>query len=380
MEAGRPLVSVIIVNYNGGDVTLRSVMSILSSGYPNLEVIVVDNGSTDGSIERIESLGLSRVRVVKLGRNTGFSYANNVGARIARGYLLFFLNNDAFVEGNAISILVETYKDLTSRGVKAGTLQPKLLSVNGLYYDGAGDFVDSFGYPFTLGAGDANRGQYDCLREIFSARGAAFMIRRALFLAVGGFDEGFFMGLEDVDLGWRLRALGFKNFYVPQAVVYHIGGYSARRSRCISMIPRNMLALLAKNARRRMQRWLLPALLRYLYGVFYAALRLDTCSLRRTLGDALAGLRLLRYGLSESIGAEGLLGHLVKPRRSVFALWVATKMLWKLSYRRGYRKFGEYFNAHLMHYVELSCVEGWSFRRSEILSENNSNNLEGPML
>jgi len=86
-------------------------------------------------------------------------------------------------------------------------------------------------------------------------------------------------------------------------------------------------------------------LLYYPYGVLYAALKLDACSLRRTLGDALAGLRLLRYGISESTSADELLEHLVKPRRSAFALWIAAKMLWKLSYRRGYRKFGEYFNA-----------------------------------
>lgn len=116
MEAGRPLVSVIIVNYNGGGVTLRSVMSVLNSDYPNLEVVVVDNGSTDGSAERVESLGLPQVRVVKLGRNMGFSHANNVGAGIARGDLLFFLNNDAFVERGAISALVGAHRDLTGRG------------------------------------------------------------------------------------------------------------------------------------------------------------------------------------------------------------------------------------------------------------------------
>jgi len=360
MEASKPLVSVIIVNYNGGDVTLRSVTNVLNSDYPNLEVVVVDNGSTDGSIEKVEVLGSPQVKVVKLGRNTGFSYANNVGARIARGELLFFLNNDAFVEKNTISALVETYDELTGRGMKVGALQPKLVSADGFYYDGAGDFVDSFGYPFILGHGDINRGQYDRLREIFSARGAALMISRALFLAVGGFDEGLFMGLEDVDLGWRLRALGYRNFYVPRAVVYHIGSYSIKRGGCTSTVSRNLLALLTKNARRKMHLWLLPALLHYLYGVLCTTLRLNPCSLERTLRDSLAGLKLLRYGASKSISAEKLLGHLVKPWRSVFILQMATTIMWNLGImnRNRYRTFGEYFNALLRRYVELSCIEG----------------------
>jgi len=314
-------------------------------------------------VEKVEELGSPRVKVIKLGRNTGFSFANNVGARAARGFFLFFLNNDAFVERSAISTLVETYKALAERGVRVGALQPKLVSANGLYYDGAGDYVDYFGYPFILGHGDVNRGQYDCLREIFSARGAALMIRRSLFLAVGGFDEGLFMGLEDVDLGWRLRALGYRNFYVPQAVVYHIGSYSIKKSGCTSAVSRNLLALLAKNARGRMYRWLLPSLFHYLYGVLYAALRLGACSFRRTLRDSLAGLKLLRYGASRSISAEEFLGYLLKPWRSYFTLQIAAGITWNLSYKRKCRTFSEYFNSLLKQYVELSCGEGISFSR-----------------
>jgi len=353
----KPLVFVIIVNYNGGDITLKSVVSVLNSDYPDLEVIVVDKGSADGSVEKVEELGSPRVKVIKLGRNTGFSFANNVGARAARGLFLFFLNNDAFVERSAISTLVETYKALAERGVRVGALQPKLVSANGLYYDGAGDYVDYFGYPFILGHGDVNRGQYDCLREIFSARGAALMIRRDLFLAMGGFDEGFFMGLEDVDLGWRLRALGYKNFYVPQAVVYHIGGYSVKRGGCTSAVSRNLLALLAKNARGKAHRWLLPTLLHYFYGALYAALRLNPCSLKRTMRDTLAGLKLLRYGTSKSIGTEKLLGHMVKPWRSVFTLQIAAGITWNLGYKHRYRTFGEYLNALLRLYIEHSCIK-----------------------
>jgi len=168
----KPLVSVILVNYNGGNITLKSVISVLNSDYPNLEVIVVDNGSTDGSMEKVEELGSPLVKVIKLARNTGFSFANSVGARAIKGFFLFFLNNDAFVERSAISTLVETHKALAERGIRVGALQPKLVSANGLYYDGAGDYVDYFGYPFILGRhGDVNRGQYDCLREIFSAKG-----------------------------------------------------------------------------------------------------------------------------------------------------------------------------------------------------------------
>jgi len=80
------------------------------------------------------------------------------------------------------------------------------------------------------------------------------MIRRALFLAVGGFDKGLFMGLEDVDLGWRPRAVGYRNFYVPQAVVRHIGSHSVKRSGCTTAVSRHLLALLAKNARKRIYR------------------------------------------------------------------------------------------------------------------------------
>jgi GT2 family glycosyltransferase len=228
MAAQAPSVSVVIVSWNSAAYLRRCLASLDRQTYREFEVIVVDNGSTDGSttdlVGAYEHLQLS---VENLGSNRGFAAANNVGARLARGRWLALLNPDAFAEPNWLEKLIQATHSkpdafFSSRQVQAG--RPELLDGDGDAYHISGlAWRRSYGMPVPPPGG---------LREVFSACAAAAMFPRGKFLDAGGFDEDYFAYHEDVDLGFRLRLRGLRCMLVPEAVVHHVGyGSSGRRSR-----------------------------------------------------------------------------------------------------------------------------------------------------
>jgi GT2 family glycosyltransferase len=227
-------------------------MSVLDSNYNPVEVLVVDNGSKDGSIQSISSLvERKEVRLIVNSKNEGFAEGNNIGARYARGEFLAFLNEDTVVDPMWITHLVQ---DMSYKGV--GAAQSKLLKMDSpKVFDSAGDFIDKFGRSISRGEWDeVDEGQYDAKTEIFSARGAAMMVRRDLFFKLGGFDRAFFFSYEDVDLGWRLRLNGYKAVLSPSSIVYHKGsGLSppADAPFKIRISNTNMLRTLVKNLQTR---------------------------------------------------------------------------------------------------------------------------------
>jgi GT2 family glycosyltransferase len=217
-------VSLIVLTWNGRRWLDDCLMSILALDPPAQEVWVVDNASTDGSVDYVRAT-YPGVRVVALDRNVGFAAGNNAGARDASAKYLAFLNNDTRVRADWLSCLVAPAEADPSVG---------LVSSRVVFMDPPGR-IDSAGdgYLRCGGAFKHGHGQLDEAappsREVFSACGAAFLIRRDLFAAIGGFDEDFFMVYEDVDLSYRARLRGARCLYAGDAVVWHAGSASLGR-------------------------------------------------------------------------------------------------------------------------------------------------------
>ena len=205
-------VSVIIVNYNGKKLLEKCLESLFKVNYNNFEVIIVDNNSTDNSIDFLTN-NYPSVIIIKLDSNKGFAEPNNIAAKIAKGDCLLFLNNDTIVTPNFISEMIEVIKS----NKKIAICQSLLLKSDNSI-DSSGDFIDELGVCFN------SKSTTTEIKEIFSARGASMLIEKKIFDLVGGFDEKFFATFEDVDLGWRSWILGYKSVLVPKSIVYHVGG------------------------------------------------------------------------------------------------------------------------------------------------------------
>ena len=211
-----PLVSIIIVNYNGRPFLDDCLSSLNKIDYANIEIILVDNFSSDDSLNFVKK-EYSNIICIELEKNFGFAKPNNLGAKIAKGKYLLFLNNDTIVESNFITELVK----IAIEDQKIGILQSLLLKSNG-EIDSSGDFIDEIGIVYN------SKSKVDKIRQISSARGASMMIQKDIFEKCSGFDEKFFVSFEDVDLGWRVWILGYKVVVVPKSVVCHIGGKTIR--------------------------------------------------------------------------------------------------------------------------------------------------------
>jgi GT2 family glycosyltransferase len=214
-----PQISVIVLNYNGRD-WLRPCLTALAAqvGAPPFETIVADNGSTDGSVDFV-SATFPTVRVVDNERNLGFAAGNNRAARGATAPLLVFLNNDTIPASDWLARLYAAHTEAANRHIVASRVM--FLSRPGVV-DSAGDGYLRAGGAYKRGHG-ADADPFLQSREVFGACGAAFLIPRAIFDELHGFDESFFMVYEDVDLSYRARLAGYRCWYAADAVVRHAG-------------------------------------------------------------------------------------------------------------------------------------------------------------
>lgn len=240
----RPFFSVILINYNSGPYISRALQSLKDQSFRDFEVIIMDNGSDDGSAEFDDLTGLPDVEVVKLGENLGFAAANNLAAERARGKWLALLNPDTIACPNwlqelaAASARYPSCRSFASAQYRLG---------NRGELDGAGDAYHVFGFPWRGGFGHSSS-ELPEEGYCFSACGAAAMYDRELFLAYNGFDERFFCYCEDVDLGFRLRIGGESCIFVPSAVIDHEGSGISGRTSAFSLYhgTRNRLWTFAK--------------------------------------------------------------------------------------------------------------------------------------
>lgn len=270
--------SIIIVTWNALPLLKRYLPSVAKTNYPAWEVLIADNGSTDGSAEWVEE-HIPECRVIRLGQNYGYCGGNNRCAEKATGDILLFLNNDVEVSENWLDSLNVLFQD-----PKVAVAQPKLRSVTRPaefeYAGGSGGFIDRLGYPFCRGRImdhlEPDIGQYDDQRPIFWASGAAFAIRRDLFFCEGGFDEDFEFHMEEIDLCWQVQRSGGIITVEPKSVVWHYGGGSlpAQNPRKIYYNFRNSLIMLTKHVEKRL-----------IWTIF-----------QRLVLDGLAGIRFLADG------------------------------------------------------------------------------------
>jgi len=213
-------VSVVVINWNRLALLQTCLASLRACGEP-LELIVVDNGSTDGSIEFLKSQ--ADVVLVANERNEGYAPANNRGMALARGDYVLLLNNDTRVtRGFLDPMLALMEADATIGGCQAKMLtygEPPRIDAYGSYLTWSG-----FLYHRLYGKPDPPP---EPAFEIFAAKGAAFLIRRSVLLAVGGFDPDFFAYMEDSDLSWRIWLHGSRLLCVPESIVFHMGAATA---------------------------------------------------------------------------------------------------------------------------------------------------------
>ncbi|MBY0356889.1 MAG: glycosyltransferase family 2 protein [Candidatus Obscuribacterales bacterium] len=219
MTSEKGLISIVIPNWNGKRFLAGCLDSLLADKYPSKEIIIVDNGSHDGSQEFLE-LNYPQVKLVKFAVNTGFSVAVNAGIKAASGEYIALLNNDTVVDSGWLSEMVA----VLSSHEEAGSVGCKMLAYDDhKLLDGAGDGYRRGGLPGRIGHRETDYGQFDKMRYILGPCGGAALYKRTMLDDIGLFDEDYFAYLEDVDIALRAQSAGYKSLYVPSAVMYHLG-------------------------------------------------------------------------------------------------------------------------------------------------------------
>ena len=219
-----PLVTVVILNWNGKQYLSSCLESVFKQIYPRLKVIVVDNGSRDGSVQFIEEKYPDSVILIRNEENLGFAEGNNQGIKAARGKYVALLNNDTRVEPRWLREMVRVMEE----NPEAGMCSSKILCARKPHLiDNAGFLIYRDGTVRSRGRLEAERGQYDREEEILAASGCALIYRRKMLDEIGLFDPDFFAYGDDCELGLRARLAGWKAIFVPRSIVYHIGSATA---------------------------------------------------------------------------------------------------------------------------------------------------------
>lgn len=316
--------SVVIPNYNGKEYIEDCLRALgRQTRRPDL-VIVIDNGSTDGSADIVEE-EFPEVRLIRLSENTGFCGAVNLGIRESEGMdYVILLNNDTKVFPGFVKELVRAM----DRKKNAFSCQAKMLRMcDPGKMDDAGDLYCAFGWAFARGKGRDER-KFTHPVEIFSSCAGAAIYRKSVLDKIGGFDENHFAYLEDTDIGWRARLHGYHNYFIPSAKVLHVGSAASGSVYNLFKVKntsRNSVYLISKNMPPLQILLNLPLLL---FGfavkaVFFAEKGFG----REYLKGILQGLKLSRRGRKE--------GRRVPCRRKMLPTYIAIQMeLWINCVRR----------------------------------------------
>lgn len=296
-----PHVAVVILNYNGlqNNFLPTYLPSVYLSNYINLSIYVVDNGSTDGSVDYLRQEGFVDLDtplfegqpphyLIDLKQNYWFAGGYNRALKWVNADYYVLLNSDVEVDANWIQPIV----DLMEADPQIAACQPKVRMVAEpelLEHAGAaGGYLDTYGYPFCRGrlftTVEKDKGQYNDIQEVFWATGAALFIRPACFHDLGGFDEDFQAHMEEIDLCWRLKRANYKIMVCPASVVWHVGGGTLPQSNPHKTFLnfRNSLSMVYKNE---------------------VGNRRAIVILMRLLLDGVAGVRFLLRGEWGNLGA-----------------------------------------------------------------------------
>ncbi len=238
------LISVVVLNWNGYEFVDQCLKSLQAQTYPNLEVIVVDNASTDGSVELVRD-GFRDVKLILNEKNLGFGGGNNIGIQASSGRYIMMLNNDTHLDPKCVDEMKRSIEKDERYGACASKV---LLECEDNLIDAAGIAV--FPDGLSIGRGRLERGdRYVEEQEVFGASGCACLYRREMLEDIGLYDEDFFAYADDTDLGWRARLAGWKCIYNPRAIVYHLhsagsGAYSPLKA---FLVERNRICVAIKN-------------------------------------------------------------------------------------------------------------------------------------
>ena len=239
----QPLISIIIVNWNGAQHLPACLNALRAQTYREFEVIVADNASRDES-RQLLARDYAEVKVVALPENRGFTGGNNAGIRAARGEFVILLNNDTEVDPHWLEEISTTFQRHPEAGIVASKM--KLFDRRDTFHT-AGDFYRLDGIPGNRGVWEVDRGQYDREEYVFSACGGSAAYRRAMLDQIGLLDEDFFYSCEDIDLAWRAQLAGWKCIYAPNAIVYHKLSATGGGATASFYDGRNFLYVIAKD-------------------------------------------------------------------------------------------------------------------------------------
>lgn len=249
--------AVVILNWNGRAFLEKYLPGVLNNtSSPDTEVIVADNGSEDDSVNWL-GIHYPDLRVIRLDHNYGYAGGYNRALSYIKAEYFILLNSDVSVpEGWADALT--TFMDMHPR---IGACQPRIRSFSNPsffeYAGAAGGYIDKFGYPFCRGrifsTTEEDKGQYEDAREIFWASGACMAVRADTFYQCNGFDETFFVHMEEIDLCWRMQNAGYVIYFVPDTTVWHVGGGTLTYDSPLKVYYnfRNSLIMLAKNLPER---------------------------------------------------------------------------------------------------------------------------------
>jgi len=275
------LVSLIIPHWNGIDVLSECIDSLNNTEYSNFEIIVVDNASSDDSVNWIKN-NYPKINIVQNDKNYGYAGGCNRGIKTSKGDYIVFLNNDTIHEKDWLNHLVSFMENHSD----CAAVQPKILN----YYErdrfdyagGSGGHMDVLCYPFARGRlfleQEIDNKQYDDDNNCFWASGTAIMVRKKYFLEVEKFDENFFAHMEEIDLCWKLQLKGYSIYAHPKSVIYHKNAVSLPQTslKKFMLNHRNSIIMLLSNYQLLTTLYLFPV--RYFLewiAIFYALSKLD---------------------------------------------------------------------------------------------------------
>jgi len=218
-----PLVSIIILNYNAGRFLIKCIESVLKSDYKNLEIIVVDNASNDGSQNECQEK-FPNIKFIQNKQNRGYCEGNNIGLKDARGEFLVILNPDTEVQENWLNELFVAYRKFGE-----ALYQPKHLSLSEKnIVMSTGNMLNVFGFGYAREKGDVDKNLFIEIEEIGYASGTCLFCSAKTMERIGYLDPFVFLYHDDLDLGWRAAHLGIKSFFVPKSIIYHAESYALR--------------------------------------------------------------------------------------------------------------------------------------------------------
>jgi len=253
----KPLVSIVILNYNAGKLLINCVRSITKSKYSNYEIIVVDNNSNDQSHKECKN-EFEQIRLIENKENFGYCEGNNIGIRKANGKFITILNPDTIVNENWLEFLMQAYQKNGE-----GLYQPKILSLNEKeIIQSTGNYIHLFGFGYARDKGEKNSNIRDKIEKIGFASGTCLFTSKLVLDKIGLLDPFIFLYLDDLDLGWRAKQIGIPSFFVPDSIVFHAESYILKwSSKKFYWLERNRKYCLLTHYSKKTQYKILPTLI-----------------------------------------------------------------------------------------------------------------------